>query len=882
MPENKVNILQTLVCGLFSEHHMGSKRLLAAKRICAAPFTAIQQGGIAMGKIRIAIAGVGNCASSLLQGIHFYREVTSNDEPVPGLMHNVLGGYRISDIEVVAAFDIDSRKVGKDVADAIYAKPNNTYQIVESIPETGVIVQKGPVLDGVAPHMKDYRDDVTFLLDKTNSVDVAAVLKQKRPDMLVNYLPVGSEEAVKYYVQCCLDAGVALVNCMPVFIASDLQWAKKFSDKSLPIVGDDIKAQVGATITHRVLTKLFVDRGVKLDRTYQLNVGGNSVTGDQELLILINNQIKKVKIGDLVDSFVEVYGKKRIDGKDIVITDETNQILQCFTIDREYNVKPSKIDALIRHRVSGPIYEVITEEGRSIKITGDHNVFVLSDDGTLEEIPVNMLKEGETYIAVPRILPCCKEKETDSIDLTSHLNTLFAQGVSNGYINIHNHPEIKIPVNFPITDDLLQIAGLWLADGNYDREGSSNIELACGNEPECMELIDRFTENLNINYNIRSDGIRVRLISKTLSKIFRLALGLHGNSYTKRMPEWVFNLSDRQVGIVLKGYMSGDGGVTGKQIRWSSTSKDLLNDIQTLLLRLGINSSVFKEPYGHNRSAYNSPLGYIWHGLISSKLDAELFTNKVNFIQDYKNEAAYEVCKRLKKYGTHRVPNIKLFKKWKIKSTTWHKHNSMRAHIIASQLNKIENEFEKERAKQIYAGGTRFLKIKSIKRIDTHDGYVYDISTKPYERFVCSNILVHNTDFLNMVAKDRLKSKRISKAGSVQSQLPIPLEPENVHIGPSDYVPWMKDQKVCFLRMEGRKFGNAPIELELRLKVEDSPNSAGVSIDAIRCCKLALDRKVSGPLISPSAYFMKTPPQQFPDSLAKQMVEEFINGERER
>ncbi len=366
-----------------------------------------------MGKIRIAIAGVGNCASSLLQGIHFYRDVAVNGEPIPGLMHNVLGGYRISDVDIVAAFDIDERKVGKDVAEAIYAKPNNTYQIVESIPETGVIVQKGPVLDGVAPHMKDYPDDVTFIIDKTNSVDVAAVLKKTRPDMLINYLPVGSEEAVRYYAQCCLDAGVALVNCMPVFIASDPQWGKKFQEKSLPICGDDVKAMIGATITHRVLTKLFVDRGVKLDRTYQLNVGGN-------------------------------------------------------------------------------------------------------------------------------------------------------------------------------------------------------------------------------------------------------------------------------------------------------------------------------------------------------------------------------------------------------------------------------------------------------------------------------------TDFLNMVAKDRLKSKRISKAGAVQSQLPTPLDPDNVHIGPSDYIPWLKDQKVCFLRMEGRKFGNAPVELELRLKVEDSPNSAGCAIDAIRCCKLALDRGISGPLTSISAYTMKTPPQQFPDNVAREMLEEFIRGERER
>ncbi len=367
-----------------------------------------------MGKeIRLAITGIGNCCSSLIQGLFYYKNVSTNNELVPGLMHNVLGGYKISDVKPVAAFDIDSRKVGKDLSEAVFEKPNCTKIFQKEMAKMDVEVKMGPVLDGVASHMKDYPEDRTFVVSKEKPVDVAKELKKSGAEILVNYLPVGSEEAVRYYAQAALDAGCAFVNCMPVFIASNSEWAKRFQDKGLPVVGDDIKSQVGATIVHRVLTKLFSDRGVKIDRTYQLNTGGN-------------------------------------------------------------------------------------------------------------------------------------------------------------------------------------------------------------------------------------------------------------------------------------------------------------------------------------------------------------------------------------------------------------------------------------------------------------------------------------TDFLNMLERSRLKSKKISKTQSVQSQLPVPLEPENVHIGPSDYVPWQKDNKIFFIRIEGRKFGDVPIELELRGSVEDSPNSAGVAIDAIRCAKLALDRKVAGPLTSIASYTMKSPPQQYPDSVARQMVEDFIKGERER
>ncbi len=364
-----------------------------------------------MSKIKIAIIGVGNCASSLIQGIYYYRDKAPED--AIGLMHWDIGGYTPGDIEVVAAFDIDKRKVGKDVSEAIFAPPNCTTVFKKDIPEMGVKVMMGQVMDGVAPHMKEYPEDETFVVSDEPEADVVKVLKESGAEIALNYLPVGSENATRYYAECCLEAGVAFINCMPVFIASDNLWATKYREKGIPIVGDDIKAQIGATITHRTLAKLFADRGVKLDRTYQMNTGGN-------------------------------------------------------------------------------------------------------------------------------------------------------------------------------------------------------------------------------------------------------------------------------------------------------------------------------------------------------------------------------------------------------------------------------------------------------------------------------------TDFLNMLARERLKSKKISKTEAVQSVLKEPLDPKNIHIGPSDYIPWLKDNKLCFLRMEGRIFGDVPMHIELRLSVEDSPNSAGCAIDAIRCCKLALDRGIGGPLISISAYTMKHPPEQYPDNIAREMVEEFIQGKRER
>ena len=218
--------------------------------------------------IRVAIAGVGNCATSLIQGVEYYRNASA-DEQVPGLMHVQFGDYHVSDLEFVAAFDVDAKKVGVDLSEAQNASENNTIKIAD-VPATGVSVQRGPTLDGLG---KYYRE--TIEESDAEPVDVVQVLKDTRADVLVCYLPVGSEEAAKFYAQASIDAKVGFVNALPVFIAGTPAWAQKFTDAGVPIVGDDIKSQIGATITHRVMAKLFEDRGVTLDRTYQLNVGGN-------------------------------------------------------------------------------------------------------------------------------------------------------------------------------------------------------------------------------------------------------------------------------------------------------------------------------------------------------------------------------------------------------------------------------------------------------------------------------------------------------------------------------------------------------------------------------------------------------------------------------
>jgi myo-inositol-1-phosphate synthase len=261
--------------------------------------------------IKVAIAGVGNCASALVQGVEYYRN--RRNAALDGVMRHTIGGYRCGDIEFVAAFDVDRRKVGRPLEEAIFAKPNCTRVFQSSLPVSNVVVQAGPVLDGVAPHMADYPDDVAFRSADLEPTDIADALRKSGAEILVCYLPVGSEQAVKHYAEACLAAGVGMINCVPVFLASDPEWAGKFRDAGVPIVGDDIKSQVGATIVHRALARLFADRGVGLDRTYQLNTAGNT----DFLNMLERSRLKSKKISKTES--VQSQLDERLDSGDIHI-----------------------------------------------------------------------------------------------------------------------------------------------------------------------------------------------------------------------------------------------------------------------------------------------------------------------------------------------------------------------------------------------------------------------------------------------------------------------------------------------------------------------------------------------------------------------------------
>lgn len=267
-----------------------------------------------MQKIKIAIVGIGNCASSLIQGIYYYQNKSAQE--AIGLMHWEIGGYKPSDIEVVAAFDIDKRKVGKDVNEAIFSLPNCTTVFCANLPLSGVKVHMGKILDGFSEHMRDYEEKYTFVLSEEkepSKEEIVAILKESQAEMLLNYLPVGSEEATRFYAECALEAGIGFINNMPVFIASDPAWAKRFLEKGLPIIGDDIKAQLGATITHRTLTDLFRKRGVKLERTYQLNTGGNT-----DFLNMLNRHRLKSKKTSKTEAVQAVAGE-RLDPENIHI-----------------------------------------------------------------------------------------------------------------------------------------------------------------------------------------------------------------------------------------------------------------------------------------------------------------------------------------------------------------------------------------------------------------------------------------------------------------------------------------------------------------------------------------------------------------------------------
>ncbi|WP_294172552.1 inositol-3-phosphate synthase [uncultured Sphingomonas sp.] len=262
--------------------------------------------------INIAVVGVGNCASSLVQGIAHYQNGGANEQI--GLMHWDLGGYRPKDLKVVAAWDVDARKVGQDVNAAIFAKPNNTAVFCNHVPPTGASVLMGRRLDGVAAHMADYPAERTFVVadePEPDQAEVVRVLRETGAHVLMNYLPVGSQQATEFYAECALEAGVAFVNCIPVFIASDPVWARRFAERGVPVVGDDIKAQLGATIVHRVLTDLFAKRGVRLDRTYQLNTGGNT----DFLNMLERSRLKQKK--ESKTEAVQSVAERRLDDENI-------------------------------------------------------------------------------------------------------------------------------------------------------------------------------------------------------------------------------------------------------------------------------------------------------------------------------------------------------------------------------------------------------------------------------------------------------------------------------------------------------------------------------------------------------------------------------------
>ncbi len=326
-----------------------------------------------MKKIRVAIAGVGNCASSLVQGLEYYKG--RNEGAFAGLMHARIGDWGPSDIKVVAAFDIDRRKVGKQLEEAIFAKPNCTKVFQSALPVSGVVVQMGPVLDGVAPHMADYPDDESFRPCDEDPVDVVQVLRETEAEVLVCYMPVGSEKAVRHYAQACLEAGVALVNCVPVFIASDDEWAKKFRDAGLPIVGDDIKSQVGATIVHRTLTRLFGDRGVRLDRTYQLNTGGNTDFLNMKALERLKS--KKISKTESVQSQLDerlASGNIHIGPSDYVPWQDDNKVAFIRMEGRGFGDVPLELELRLSVQDSPNSAGVVIDAIRCAKLGLERNI----------------------------------------------------------------------------------------------------------------------------------------------------------------------------------------------------------------------------------------------------------------------------------------------------------------------------------------------------------------------------------------------------------------------------------------------------------------------------------------------------------------------------
>lgn len=324
-----------------------------------------------MKKIKIAIVGVGNCASSLVQGLTYYKNAKDNQKIV-GLMHPILGGYKISDIEVVAAFDVNQTKVGKDLSEAIYAKPNNTVTFA-NVRKTGVIIRNARVLDGIGMYLKD-----VIIPSKNKIPDPAKVLKDSDAEVLVSYLPVGSEKATRYWVEICLKAKVAMINCVPVFIASNKIWGDKFTKVGIPIIGDDIKSQVGATITHRTLANLFLDRGMPIDRTYQLNVGGN--TDFQNMLERSRLTSKKISKTQSVTSQLKLRdldiapGNVHIGPSDFVPWMKDNKVAFIRIESRHFGDVPAHVEVRLSVEDSPNSAGVVIDAIRCCKLALDNNI----------------------------------------------------------------------------------------------------------------------------------------------------------------------------------------------------------------------------------------------------------------------------------------------------------------------------------------------------------------------------------------------------------------------------------------------------------------------------------------------------------------------------
>jgi len=322
-----------------------------------------------LAEIKVAIAGVGNSASALVQGVHYYTDAKETDV-VPGLMHVTFGRYHVRDIKFVVAFDVNKLKIGKDLSEAIFAEPNCCPRFVDSMSKLGVGVLRGPVLDGVAPHMKEpFR---VYSEDEAQPVDVVSALKEAKADMLVNYMPVGSREATRFYAQAAIDAGCAFVNCIPEFIASDKVWAAKFEKAELPVAGDDVKSQLGATILHRTLARLFVDRGVILDETYQLNLGGD--TDFQNMTMEQRLKSKRISKTRAVTSLLPYDVPTRIGPSDFVPFLENKKICYIYAKGRNFGNQPVLVSAKLEVEDSPNSAGVVIDVVRAVKIALDRKI----------------------------------------------------------------------------------------------------------------------------------------------------------------------------------------------------------------------------------------------------------------------------------------------------------------------------------------------------------------------------------------------------------------------------------------------------------------------------------------------------------------------------